>query len=864
MNQTEDRIQGINDEKEVSFIIYDQINALHDLAAKFNHSTEKAHNAVKQAEDAKQKSTKLGNRKEAIESLQAAMSDLAEAMQTSSDSQKCTLEYLQQMSNIIRYLFQLGLTDIAMNRSVIHQLEEMMTGASQQKIDDTVQREINSVLIQLKARQDMMQKQSDLNVKMKKLNIARKNLEASINSVDNFNMLITEIDQGVYTAGNALLSICNVLSQLDRRILCDSRKLEIIRRSLEKQNILNDTKMLLREYLTDILCAPAEELGEILELGMIRNNCVADTTLTVVDTYFSMEIMEREAKSVPVWISDVIKEKGLSDTISFSTNEIYNDFISGKIHVMEELSAKDESVYNQSQNAEGLKGTEEDLFQDDLQSQEEREAEKLEEERKLLEAEQLYFDCKLDEAFEIFSSLAESGNGRAMYFLGEYYDHQYGHVPKDSKESRKWRMKGYEAGDLLATLNACRYLEDDSAERKQVLEIVAQSVYHLAKSGDVYAQNELSDMYFYGHGIEKNEKEGWNWLKKSAEEGYWRAIYKMGELYRNGTYIVKDKEEAKKWYKKGMEKGDAYSYLGMARCTIGNYHFLFGKDQMSLDVLLALKRIDSTIRFELQGKLEKVMKEVLDFCLESYKRGCGEAAFMSAMMYDSFVNVLFGNFEYDKAFLWAGKAAEMGCEEGLFYLGYCYYWGRGTDQNYQLAQKYYKLASEQGYNDATIMLGIMALENQNDADAKRWFNLAKKNGSVVSNAVKLLCEIFKRKHKESVFKYSSKLKDTLNIKNNDRIYLSHDDSGLKNGKYGFIIAESGIYSKDFEFLLSVPANYVSYDKLAKYSGIRVEDNNCTVYADDKFLSYFSGGDKERLDVIELMRNIKLIANTYKE
>ncbi len=199
---------------------------------------------------------------------------------------------------------------------------------------------------------------------------------------------------------------------------------------------------------------------------------------------------------------------------------------------------------------------------------------------------------------------------------------------------------------------------------------------------------------------------------------------------------------------------------------------------MSLDVLLGLKRIDS-IRFELQGKLEKVMKEVLDFCMESYKRGCGEAAFMSARMYDSFVNVLFGNFEYDKAFLWAGKAAEMGCEEGLFYLGYCYYWGRGTDQNYQLAQKYYKLASEQGYNDATIMLGIMALENQNDADAKRWFYLAKKNGSVVSNAVKLLCEIFKRKHKESVFKYSSKLKDTLNIKNNDRIYLSHDDSGLK-------------------------------------------------------------------------------------
>ena len=688
-------------------------------------------------------------------------------------------------------------------------------------------------------------------------------LNEKINSVDNFHMLTTEIDQGIYTCKNDIYSICNVLSQFDSRMLNDERKLDIIRRSLENQQILSDKAIPLVDYLMDVIEIPMDNAGKIyLELSTIRDNFMVDVFLSTMDAYYFLSDMTRKMKSKQLLVHDIIAIKGLNDAVLISTNEIYNEFLMSKVAVVGNLSINASAADIGDRKAEKSQDGE-NLQEPTWNASKALEQNVIEEQEVLQQAEQMFFDCKLDEAFEIFSSLAESGNGRAMYFLGEYYYHQYGHVARDLKESKKWRMKGYEAGDSLATLNACRYLEDDSAERKQVLENVAQSVYHLAKSGDVYAQNELSDMYFYGHGIEKNEKEGWNWLKKSAEEGYWRAIYKMGELYRNGTYIVKDKEEAKKWYKKGMEKGDAYSYLGMARCTIGNYHFLFGRDQMSLDVLLGLKRIDS-IRFELQGKLEKVMKEVLDFCMESYKRGCGEAAFMSARMYDSFVNVLFGNFEYDKAFLWAGKAAEMGCEEGLFYLGYCYYWGRGTDQNYQLAQKYYKLASEQGYNDATIMLGIMALENQNDADAKRWFYLAKKNGSVVSNAVKLLCEIFKRKHKESVFKYSSKLKDTLNIKNNDRIYLSHDDSGLKNGKYGFIIAESGIYSKDFEFLLSVPANYVSYDKLAKYSGIRVEDNNCTVYADDKFLSYFSGGDKERLDVIELMRNIKLIANIYKE
>lgn len=882
MNQTEDRIQGINDKKEVSFIIYDQINALHDLAAKFNHSTEKAHNAVKQAEDAKQKSTKLGNRKEAIESLQAAMSDLAEAMQTSSDSQKCTLEYLQQMSNIIRYLFQLGLTDIAMNRSVIHQLEEMMTGASQQKIDDTVQREINSVLIQLKARQDMMQKQSDLNVKMKKLNIARKNLEASINSVDNFNMLITEIDQGVYTAGNALLSICNVLSQLDRRILCDSRKLEIIRRSLEKQNILNDTKMLLREYLTDILCAPAEELGEILELGMIRNNCVADTTLTVVDTYFSMEIMEREAKSVPVWISDVIKEKGLSDTISFSTNEIYNDFISSKVHVMEELSAKDESVYNQSQNAEGLKGTEEDLFQDDLQSQEERGAEKLEEERKLLEAEQLYFDCKLDEAFESFCLLAEKGNGRAMYFLGEYYDHQYGHVAKDSKESRKWRMKGYEAGDSLAALNACRYLEDNSAERKQVLENVFSVIKSIAESGDVYAQYELAGMYFLGYGVKENKKQGMRWLRKSAEAGFWHAITEMGDIYCNGAYMVQDYSRALNWYVKGIGKGDAYSYLGMAYCyIIGKVSDeKFEKAYQTLTNSFMLNILTNgysrVVAYGIQKeKLKKNIKMILQLLTESYDRGCGQAAWMISLMH---MEGVFGSADSQQEFLWAGRSAELGTEEGLIQLGDCYYFGRGTTQNTELARKYYKLASADGSNEANIRLGLLAFDNKNYTkslssaslppwmlyknytESSKWFELAKKQGSVVTDAVEIICEIFKNGQKKSIYGVSDSLKKTLSITENEKVYLAHDDTWLKTGKNGFAITEEGIYCRGLGVLTEAPLHYTSFRNLALCEQIHYGEEECYIYADECLLAYITGDEKK--DVLSLFEKIKYIASVY--
>ena len=42
----------------------------------------------------------------------------------------------------------------------------------------------------------------------------------------------------------------------------------------------------------------------------------------------------------------------------------------------------------------------------------------------------------------------------------------------------------------------------------------------LAESGDVYAQNELSDLYFSGYGVVQNGEEGFKWLKKSAEAGF--------------------------------------------------------------------------------------------------------------------------------------------------------------------------------------------------------------------------------------------------------------------------------------------------------------------------------------------------------
>lgn len=81
-------------------------------------------------------------------------------------------------------------------------------------------------------------------------------LNQKIDSIDNFHMLVTEIEQGVYSDYRPIVSVCSILSQIDSRMLQDSRKLEILRRSLG--NLLSYDEVSICDYLLDIMETPME------------------------------------------------------------------------------------------------------------------------------------------------------------------------------------------------------------------------------------------------------------------------------------------------------------------------------------------------------------------------------------------------------------------------------------------------------------------------------------------------------------------------------------------------------------------------------------------------------------------------------
>lgn len=86
----------------------------------------------------------------------------------------------------------------------------------------------------------------------------------------------------------------------------------------------------------------------------------------------------------------------------------------------------------------------------------------------------------------------------------------------------------------------------------------------------------------------------------------------------------------------------------------------------------------------------------------------------------------------DEAVKWLTRAAEQDYAPAQTELGRMYQWGKGVEQNDEMAVQLYTLAAEQGYASAQYYLGMMYQwgdgVEQNDEMAIQWYTLAADQG----------------------------------------------------------------------------------------------------------------------------------------
>ncbi len=393
-------------------------------------------------------------------------------------------------------------------------------------------------------------------------------------SIDNFHMLNTEIEQGIYPKTTPLISICKIMSQFDRGMISNKDKMDIIQRNLERMNIIDSSKRRLKDYLLEITNIPTEEAGLIyLELGSIRENYLANIFLKIMDGYYFLPDMQRNMKSKESLVDLVVQEEALSPEYMLSLNEVYSNLLNSKIDIINRLISVAEIQF----------------------------------EIKYKEAGALYSQGKYSESFAIYKTLAEKGYIKAYLDIASGYEFGYG-VESSNKLALEYYKKFAESGNAEGqNILANKYYAGEIVEQNYEIAVEwyrksadqgfhwaeynlanmyyygrgvvednseALKYYHKAyEHGNAQAANMIGIMYYNGYGVEKNGEKEFEWMQKSANMGYTQAKSNLANCYYSGRGVEKNIDLAEKWYMEAAQEGNDYAatQVGIIEVSRGNY-----------------------------------------------------------------------------------------------------------------------------------------------------------------------------------------------------------------------------------------------------------------------------------------------------
>lgn len=388
----------------------------------------------------------------------------------------------------------------------------------------------------------------------------------------------------------------------------------------------------------------------------------------------------------------------------------------------------------------------------------------------------LHIDENLDLGIELLTSAAENGDLFSMDKLTDiHYDsdteyvngYHWENILIDKIEEEIAVKKPF-AYYLKGHYQRLGYLySEDEFEAFENLKIAADL-------SNPIAQYELSEMYDNGIGCDYDASEAKLWLKKSAENGYYKAEGKYGiELFGNHTWFNPTRNRSFVFLKHAYEQGYDEAYWYIAKCYMYGYGTNVNKNiayplyqkaaengVMDAQVFLCQKY------FKGDYPLPKDYKLCAKWGEEALKQGCKSVRFETAYslshtgnhsrakeLYLELANegntVAMNNYgcELDdpkESAIWFHTAADNGDSYGQWNIARYYKNGTGVEKDIDKAIEYFKKSAEQGtsgamldlakmyrYGDGVDISGITAIE---------WYKKAADNDEI--DAILAIAEIY--------------------------------------------------------------------------------------------------------------------------
>ncbi len=342
-------------------------------------------------------------------------------------------------------------------------------------------------------------------------------------------------------------------------------------------------------------------------------------------------------------------------------------------------------------------------------------------------------------AFEFLTRAAKANFVSAQAALGECYLTGKG-TEKNMAQAQKWLMQSAQLENPESQYQIGKmYLDGDGVAKNPHLGLRYLTL--AAQQQHMLAQVEVANLYHQGQLVERNDEAALKWYQAAASQEEPNSLYVIGMGYIQGSLsLQKNFETGAQYLKRSADKGFYPAQYALATLYLEGHPVL--KDKFAAIEYLRQAAVGGS--HDAQVKLAKVLME---FSIPQYDKVAFYWASQAAVGQNQDALYLLGNFyvdgigtevDYIRASEIFNKLAEQDHPLAELKLGQMYYYGQGVEQDRLLAKKWFLKSARHGLSDAKNWVaivfrdGINSPENDENHEIQdeinEWIKYAAANG----------------------------------------------------------------------------------------------------------------------------------------
>ena len=162
--------------------------------------------------------------------------------------------------------------------------------------------------------------------------------------------------------------------------------------------------------------------------------------------------------------------------------------------------------------------------------------------------------------------LANNGDARAQYLIGQMSDNGLGPVQLDPADAARWYERAGEKNNAdaqFALANAYSVGRGVPVNPQLAIKWLTRA----AENGHVTAMMSLAGMYETGIGQPRSPEKAAEWTQRAAQAGSVNALYLYGVRLMLGEGVPKDEKTAMLWMQRAAERGHAAAQLMLGKAV---------------------------------------------------------------------------------------------------------------------------------------------------------------------------------------------------------------------------------------------------------------------------------------------------------